>query len=88
MENQISILMEAEHLVNGDRQADYGSPEKHFLDVSKIATVICGKELTPTDCVKVLIAVKLAREGNKSKRDNRVDACGYLELLNRVSSEK
>ena len=91
---QPSILTEAEDIVNGARATDYGSAKESFERISKLANLMFNKEeremmhvfrdITPSMVVKVLMAVKIARESNKHKRDNLVDLCGYAELLNRV----
>jgi len=80
----MSVLTEADALVNGDRQADYDTPKRNFERIAIIASQMTGKELTAVDCVKVLIATKLAREAFKHKRDNLVDAAGYIEVLDKV----
>lgn len=79
-----SILQEAERIVNGDRQADYSDPVENFKRIATIASVLIGKEITAKDCCKVMMAVKLAREANKHKRDNLVDLCGYNHILNLI----
>ena len=79
-----SILSEAERIVNGDRQADYSDPVANFKHISAIASSISKEELSPTTCAIVMIAVKLARENYKHKRDNLVDLAGYVEILNRI----
>lgn len=79
-----SILAEAEEIVNGNRQSDYGDAKESFSRVATIASVMTGKELAPEDCCAVLMAVKLVRESFKHKRDNLVDLCGYAELMNRL----
>lgn len=81
----ISILLDAERIINGERQADYDDPVENFNRISKIASIFAGKELTAIDCCKVMIAVKIAREGNKHKDDNLIDLCGYAEILNRLN---
>mgnify|MGYP007102556906 CR=1 FL=1 len=83
-----SILTEAERIVNGERQADYSNPVANFTKISNIASAIIGKEVSPRDCCIVMIAVKLAREAYKHKRDNLVDLAGYAEILNRIQDEK
>ena len=83
-ENNKSILSEAEEIVNGSRQSDYGDARESFSRVATIASVMTGKELAPEDCCAVLMAVKLVRESFKHKRDNLVDLCGYAELMNRL----
>ena len=82
--NSKSVLLEAEGLVNGPRAKAYDSPEKNFERIAAIAKVLIRRHITPSECVMVLIAVKLARESHMHKRDNIVDACGYLEILERV----
>jgi hypothetical protein len=83
-----SILMEAESLVNGERQESYADPLINFKRISDIASSITGRVLSPKDCCLVLVATKLARELHKHKRDNLTDACGYLEIYERLVEAK
>lgn len=83
-----SILSEAERIVNGDRQADYSDPVANFRHIAEIASAIIKEELSPTTCCIVMIAVKLARENYKHKRDNLVDLAGYVEILNRIKESE
>ena len=83
-----SILSEAERIVNGDRQADYSDPVANFKHISAIASSISKENLSPTTCAIVMIAVKLARENHKHKRDNLVDLAGYVEILNRIKESE
>ena len=83
-----SILSEAERIVNGDRQADYSDPVANFKHISAIASSISKENLSPTTCAIVMIAVKLARENYKHKRDNLVDFAGYVEILNRIKENE
>lgn len=64
-----SILQEADRIVNGDRQVDYSDPVENFKHIAAIASAILKKELVPEDCAVVLMAVKLARETYKHKRE-------------------
>lgn len=82
-----SILKKAEEIVNGSRQQDYGSASESFGKIATIASIMTGKDLTAQDCCKILIAVKIVRESFKHQEDNLLDACGYLELLNRLHIE-
>ena len=85
-----SICEEADTLVNGPRRGEYGPYKDSLERICTIANAMLSKEeaeildatseLTPSIVSKVLIALKLAREANKHKRDNLVDACGYLQL--------
>lgn len=83
-ENNKSILAEAEDIVNGSRQSDYGDANESFSRIATIASVMTGKELSSEDCCAVMMAVKLVRESFNHKRDNLVDLCGYAELMNRL----
>lgn len=84
-----NILEEANHIVGGDRQNDYGTPEENWNRISNIASAMCEMDLTPEVCVKVLIATKLARTiTSPLKRDNYVDLAGYAHILHRVAGEK
>ena len=68
--------------MKGDRQADYGDTVANFKHIANIASAIRKKEFTAEDCCVVLMAVKLAREQFKHKRDNLVDLAGlYLKFL-------
>ena len=79
-----SILSEAERIVNDERQADYSDPVANFEHIASIASAISKENLSPTTCAIVMIAVKLARENYKHKRDNLVDLAGYVEILHRI----
>lgn len=83
-----SILSEAERIVNGDRQADYSDPVENFKHISSIASAISKKDLSAVDCAVVMIAVKLARENHKHKRDNLVDLGWYVEILHRIKESQ
>ena len=83
-----SILSEAERIVNGDRQVDYSDPVANFKHISAIASSISKENLSPTTCAIVMIAVKLARENYKHKRDNLVDLAGYVDILHRIKENE
>jgi hypothetical protein len=81
-------MKEANGLVNGDRQASYGSPRPSYLALAKVWSGMLHdklkEDLTAEDAVLLLAAMKLRREAHKSKRDNRVDTHGYLLVLAHV----
>jgi hypothetical protein len=79
-----SILTEAESIVNGDRDVQYGNPNEAFKEYSNILEATFGIKLTPAEICKVQIAIKLGRLKYKHKRDSVVDLCGYAEILNRL----
>jgi hypothetical protein len=76
-----SILSEAEHLTTRDRNDSYGHPSHDYGRVSAAFNSLTGHRLTTEDAILFMVCVKLAREAYKPKRDNRVDAAGYLNCL-------
>lgn len=76
-----SILDEAKDIRSNSRQSDYGDAVANFENISKIASLITGKGLSPYDCVAVQIALKLCRQGFHRKRDNMVDLAGYADIM-------
>lgn len=88
-----SVLDEAERIVNGERAVDYGDSTTNLTRIAGIAELLLDdsewehltskREFSATMIAKVMIAVKLGRERHQHKRDNLVDAAGYIELLNR-----
>lgn len=85
-----SVALDAHHLVHGDRQAHYGHPIFDLTRTADIATALLrtklkpGVRLEPEDIAKIMVGVKLSRETFRAKRDNRVDGCGYLEVLDLI----
>lgn len=80
----MNVLQEADQLINGDRQADYGPPEIDYARTVAIFNAMTGLSLTTEQGIQFMMSVKLAREGWKHKRDNLVDLCGYAACLQRV----
>lgn len=84
-----SILEEAHKIVyDGCRRENYGGPVESFKAISKIASVLSHKDLTPDDCVNVMFAIKLSRESSHHKRDNLVDLCGYAAIKEELHEDE
>lgn len=87
-----TICQEADRLVAGDRQKDYGHPFDAFVIVAKLFTALLDKKLkepiTAEEATLLLVLLKVAREGNAPKRDNRVDIAGYAKVLDLVVEER
>lgn len=89
-----SVTRIADETVNNDRMPKYGPPEESFRKVANIVQAMLtaeeigelskGRVLSCT-VVKVLIAVKLVRESySPDHRDHLIDACGYIDILDKV----
>lgn len=75
-----TVAAEAERLVSGKRADQYGQPAENMARIGAVWGALLGQAPIPGRTVAVMMAaLKLAREcGPESKRDNLVDACGYL----------
>lgn len=87
-----SVVMEAERLTNGPRQADYGHPEDDFSKVvGMINAAFADKLAIPLDAADwplIMVMAKIARERNRPKRDNLVDIAGYANTLDMVHQRR
>ena len=83
-----TILDEANRLVNGKRGSDYGHPLDNFTNTAKLWSVILGVEITAEQVALCMIQLKVARQLNKSTRDNLVDICGYAQTYDMVQKER
>ena len=75
-----AVLAEAGKVINGERQDAYGNPEDSFAEIGTLWGWYLGRPLSPSDVAMMMVLLKFAREKNQRKRDNVVDACGYLAL--------
>lgn len=74
------ILGEAEKVVNGHREDDYGSPENSFRAIADLWSGYLGTEILPVDVAMMMTLLKVARirsAPGAPTRDSFVDACGY-----------
>lgn len=83
-----TVLREAERLVYGDRGKAYGHPLDDYTRTARMWSAILDTEVSAEQAIMCMIAVKLSRECNAGKRDNRVDIAGYAECLQRVQDER
>lgn len=86
-----SICEEATRLVDGPRRGEYGPAKDSFNNIAAVWSAILHKKLkeplTAHEVAILMAGFKLVRESNKEKRDNRVDAVGYLILAQKIIDE-
>ena len=75
-----NILPEAHALINAERQGDYGPPSASFARIAALWSAYLGHTVTGKDVAVCMALLKLAREANRHKRDNLLDAAGYIGL--------
>ena len=85
------VLDEAKRITASDRQEDYGHPSQDFARTARMWTGILsaklreGVEVSAMDVPLCMIAVKLARQAHRHKRDNLVDIAGYARTAAMVA---
>jgi hypothetical protein len=84
----MTILEEAQKLINGDRAKAYGDAEVQFRTVANLWGEIVGHRITAKQVPLMMIALKLVRENNKHSRDNLVDIAGYAGLLEKITEPR
>lgn len=96
------VLAEAINIINGERQNVYGSPEDSFSLIGEYWAVFLKERLveqgaiekdavvkvSPKSVAMMMTLFKIAREANQHKRDNIVDAAGYLGIYADMQEEK
>lgn len=91
-----SALEEAYRLVHASRGDDYGHPYDDFVKTATMWTGLFYHKLKdpvknpirPEEVPLGMVCVKLSREVNKPKRDNRADGAGYFETCDMVHERK
>lgn len=83
----MSILLDADKLINGERQKDYGEPVQSFTHISHLWSAYIGHNITPEDVAVMMALLKFVRLRNSgyAHRDSILDAAGYIGLLEKIS---
>ena len=88
------VLDEAKRITASDRQQDYGHPSEDFTRTARMWTgILAAKlredaEVSAMDVPLCMIAVKLARQAHRHKRDNLVDIAGYARTAAMVAGDE
>lgn len=75
-----SILREAEQIVAGNREDDYGPAERNLRRIAGMWSAYLEVQITPRDVSWMMVHLKSSRDRHRRKRDNLVDGAGYLHL--------
>jgi len=86
------ILTQAGVCVNGDRDQQYGSPERSFETIAALwNSYLMNREdrfLSPTDVAAMLALLKIARiSTGANKDDNWIDLAGYAACGGELSTQ-
>lgn len=83
---QKTVLQEAESLIYGDREKDYGKTSDNFADIAKGWEVITKTTITPEQVGLMMAWLKICRanKDNCEKRDSLVDLAGYAGCIEKI----
>lgn len=90
-----SFLQQADMLINGDRQQDYGDKLQNFSQIAMLwqgtlaAKLAPDASITPEDVALCMIQVKIARLAKKPDHfDSILDVAGYAGCYNKLQEER
>jgi hypothetical protein len=86
--NPKTIFEEGADIVNGPRHEDYGDFHGNMYDIALVWSGILGFTVEPRKVALCMAGLKLVRESNKHKRDNNVDAIGYMGIAHEIGERE
>jgi len=87
--NDQDILHQVDGIIS-ERGLQYGDPAESLTAIAEIWTTLLRSQLAPgqrvsaSDVGLLMAALKIVRQSNTHKRDNLVDAIGYLTIVSRL----
>lgn len=91
------ILREADQIVRGERQDDYGDMRVSFDQIAAYWTVYLDRKLvdpplsfklTGVDVANLMILLKMSRAQHRQQRDSYVDIAGYVACAEKIGELK
>lgn len=91
----MSILTQAEELINGQRQQDYGNKLQNFAQIAMLwqgtlaMKIAPGQRITPEDVALCMMQVKIARLAKSPDHvDSIIDVAGYAGCYDKLQEER
>ena len=82
------VLQKAFNLVHGPRAEKYGPPLTNHERIAAGFSVIFNQEVTPSQVVKALIWLKIARLVNENDDDSWIDIAGYAAIGSEIADDE
>ena len=79
------ILDTAKTLINGDREAHYGTPQDNFARIAKGWEVVLKCDVTPEQVALCMAWLKIARLANGPHDDSYIDGAAYMALAGELA---
>jgi hypothetical protein len=83
-----TVLEEAEFLVAGTRRVEYGHPHESFGKIAQCWSAYLGIPVARRDVANLMVLLKICRDSDVPKRDNHVDAAGYLRCAELAEEDR
>lgn len=83
---EMTVLEEAQSLIYGDREKDYGKTSENFADIAKGWSVLFKTTVTAEQVALAMAWLKICRanKDNCGKRDSYVDCAGYMGCIEKI----
>lgn len=88
-----NVLIEANKIIHGRAQDDYGNVKRSHTNIARQWTKYLymkygsNSAIDAEDVCYMMMLVKMIRDIHKPKRDNLVDACGYIALIQEIRDD-
>jgi hypothetical protein len=87
------LLIEANTLINGQRQQDYGDKLANFTQIAMGVNMVLATKLTvpvtADDVAMIMMQVKIARLAKSpAHRDSILDVAGYAGCMDKLQEER
>ena len=82
------VLKAAEMQINGQRQKDYGKPERNLGIIAALWSDYKGIKFSPVDVAMMMSLLKIARVAGGGTDDCFIDLAGYAALGGEAFGEK
>lgn len=81
-----NVLSEAEELIHGEREEEYGDAGELFADWARMFSAYVGVEVNGRDMCVAMVMLKMLRYRNSGYKhwDSLVDMAGYVGLFERI----
>lgn len=90
----MNVFEEANEIIYGDREKTYGHPAKNINRIAHQWSLYLTEKyqmpipIAPEDVCWMMADLKKVRQMNSEKRDNLVDAIGYIGLISRLNENE
>ena len=79
------ILEEANKLIGGDRNNDYGDKLTNHKNIAALWSIFLRKKITAHDVAMCMALVKVARLKHAHKKDSYIDLAAYAAIAGEIN---